>query len=109
MAENPLDKHLRDVMALVLERLRQIEKARIEDSKLLVAVVRTVRGTAPVVDRQFKAEVQKLEVEQAAHPFRDLDDVYAELIRLLRDPDPPQEDQQERLRRLLESFEGLKQ
>lgn len=100
------DDTLRKVLIVALERLSEIEKRRSEDLDMLMAVVRTVRRASPATDECFKAELQARKEKRSADPRSDLSDVYAGLIDLLKRPDPNEIDQQQKLRLLLESFEG---
>jgi hypothetical protein len=103
-----MDKTCRDVLAIVLERLQQLEKDRNNDLATLMAVVKTVRSLSPDIQDRFKSELARQEAK-AADPVRDLDGVYHGLIRLLKGLDPTEEGEEERLRLLLESFEGRPQ
>ena len=76
---------------------------------MLLALVRTVKSAGPEVQDRFNSELARQEKKVADTPSLSLDDVYDGLIALLRNPDPPAEDEQERLRRLLEAFDGPKQ
>jgi hypothetical protein len=105
MAEGT-DDTLREVMILILERLNQIEKAHLADFPMLIAAVRTLRHLSPEANARFKAETQALEEKHAKHPERDLSDVYAGLIAVLRNLDPNEAAQQEQIRRYLDFLES---
>jgi hypothetical protein len=98
----------REILILLLRRIHDFEKARRSDLPQLVAAVRTIRSLSPEARERFDSELAQLETK-AGDPVLALDDIYDGLIDLLRDPDPSAEDEQERLRRLLESFEGPQQ
>ena len=95
----------REVLILTLERLRYIEKMRQSDIAQLLAVARTIQSLSPAVREHFQSELIAQETK-VAHPAQQLTDLYDELITLLKNPDPSGEDEQEKFRRLLESFEG---
>jgi hypothetical protein len=86
-----MDATAREVIITILERLRYMEKTRHDDMASLKALTSVlVLGNPEFLERY-------------------LDDVYDGLIGLLKNPGPVAEDEQEKLRRLLESFEGPKQ
>jgi hypothetical protein len=61
---------------------------------------------APENLRKYEAERDIAAKRQAIDPARHLDDVYAEIIELLRNPDQSEKEKQEKIRRLFESHEG---
>jgi hypothetical protein len=103
------EKFFRETLALFLERLRKIEADRGADLLGLTAAILTLRKLSPAVDALFKTEMQALEQKKASDPKLDLSDIYDEAIRLLRSPDLSEQDRQERLRQILESFQGRPQ
>jgi hypothetical protein len=104
-----MDSTARKILIAILERLRYFEKTRQDDLSTLLALVRTVKSTSPELQSRFNSELARQREKAAADPALSLDDIYDGLTALLRSPDPPAEDEQERLRRLLEAFEGPKQ
>ena len=95
----------REILIVLLERIRSLEKARRQDFPQLIAAVRTLRYLYPAARDRFDSELAQIKKE-ADDPALALDDIYDGLIDLLRDPAPIADDEQEKLRRLLESFEG---
>lgn len=103
-----MDKTARDVLEVLLERLRQLEINRIEDFAALTALITTVRRASQTTDAQFRLEFEDAKARSLDRLAR-VNAAYDGLIRALKDPGPPEEDEQEKLRRLLESFEGPEQ
>lgn len=101
-----MDKTTRQVLVLLLERLRLFEKSRLEDLAALNILIEIIREAAPSADQRFKTEVGLAKDRIASGPAPHIDAGYDQLIRLLKDPATPEEERQEKLRRLLESFEG---
>jgi len=101
-----MDKMSREVLALLLNRLREYEKARLHDLAAITALILTIRAASPSADEYFKTELRRIEERQANDPRLDLDGTYDALIRLLKDPGLSEEDRQEKFRRILEAFEG---
>lgn len=103
-----MDETCREVLASILERLRKYEKTREEDRSLLLAAVRTIKSLSPEIQSRFNSELAE-QRKKSGDPALHLDDVYNGLIRLLKGLDPTETNEQERLRRLLEAFEGPEQ
>jgi hypothetical protein len=98
----------REILILLLRRIHDFEKTRRSDLAQLLAAVRTMRSLSPAARERFDSELAQLETK-TSDPVLALDDIYEGLIELLRDPAPIADDEQERLRRLLESYEGTLQ
>lgn len=95
----------REILILLLSRIQHFEKLRRHDIAQLLAAVRTMRSLSPAARELFDSELAQLETK-VGDPVLVLDNLYDGLLELLRDPAPVAEDEQEKLRRLLESFEG---
>lgn len=104
-----MDSTETDVRVLLLERMRDLEKNRLKDQAELRAIVRAFCAGGPRLVRAYQDELSQAETRLAKDPAVSLDDVYAQLIGLLKDPGPSEEGRQDEFRRILESFEGPKQ
>jgi hypothetical protein len=100
-----MDSTSREILVMVLERLRHVEKARQEDLATLIAAVRTLRSLSPAMDERFQSEKDDQD-EKAELSDLVVDDAYNGLIRLLKGPSLNEKEQQEKLRSLLEALEG---
>ena len=103
-----MDYAAREVLITILQRLRYMEKTRHDDMASLKALIMVLCAGNPEFLKRYR-ELKQRELDTLTAPVHNLDDVYDGLIALLRNPDPPAEDEREKLRRLLESFEGPKQ
>jgi hypothetical protein len=103
-----MDTTDREILIMVLERLRHFESKRQEDLSTLIALVRTVCSASPRIVAQYRSELAEQQ-KKAADPALSTEAIYDELIRLLKDPSLPETAQQEKLRRLLETFDGTVQ
>ena len=97
-----------EVISILLERLRHIEKERLEAMSSLRALSHVVFAQNGSLVTKYKDQKKQYD-ETLATQFHDLDHVYDELIRLLKNPDPLEKDEQEKFRRMLEAFQGPKQ
>ncbi len=70
------------------------------------ALILTLRAMSPQADNFFMERMRDSETRQAQDPRLDTTGTYDELIRLLKSPDQTAEDEQDKLRRILEAFEG---
>jgi hypothetical protein len=89
--------------------MRDFEKARIKDEAILTGIVRAFCSGSPALLKAYQHELKIAEDRLAKSPSAGLDQIYDGLIALLKNPAHPESDEQEKLRRLLESFEGPKQ
>ena len=102
-----MDQSARSVLITILERLRGMEKTRLEDEATLYGFLNAIAPHFdPKVKDEFKKEKAKYLDRLKKDPGRDLDPIYAGLIKLLKNLDPTVKDEQEKLRQILESFEG---
>ena len=98
----------REVLVIVLERLRTIEKNHREQMASLKALLSVLCTGNPDFLKRYRNQKELADEQSTRHPVS-IDTQYDELLELLKNPGPPEEDEQERLHRLLESFEGPKQ
>jgi hypothetical protein len=104
-----MDSTARDVLIVALERLQQLEKDRLEDKAFLTASVRLIRSLTPTLRKAFDQEVDLAKRSEAADRVASLTPIYVGLIDMLKDRDQTETTEQERIRRLLEDYQGPKQ
>jgi hypothetical protein len=101
-----MDSMAREVLALILDRLRQFEKTRLDDE----AEIAGLRAALSLSDKKnyqaYKAERDAAVKRQEKDPVLDLDSIYVGLIDILKSHDQTEEQRQGRIRRLFESHEG---
>jgi hypothetical protein len=101
-----MDAIAREILVLILTRLRLFEKARLQDEATLTALRAAFCSAAPEHLRRFEEERYDAVVRQTEDPGRALEEVYAGLIELLQDSNQNEKEKQEEIRRLSEPYEG---
>jgi hypothetical protein len=104
-----MDTMARDVLIVALERLQQLEKDRLQDKAILTAIVRAFFSLGPKLMDAYQEELGRAETLSAKDPAASLDPIYAGLIGMLRDRGETATSEQERLRLLLEAYQGPRQ
>jgi hypothetical protein len=104
-----MDTTARDVLIVALERLQQLEKDRLEDKAFLRASVRVVRSLNPNLRKFFDEELDLAKTSLANDPAASLGPIYAGLIQMLKDHGQTETSEQEKIRLLLEAYQGPKQ
>jgi hypothetical protein len=97
----------KEVLAMILERLRFMEKTRHDEMASLKAILCVLCTGNPEFLKSYRHH-KKIAADQLVHQVS-IDEQYDALIKLLRNPGLPGEGEQEKYRRILESFEGPKQ
>lgn len=79
----------REILILILERLRQIDETVRADATSIHGLIRAFESLGPEFEERYKAARTKVEQIQAQHPEVSTGDVTQQLIeRLKRDQDP---------------------
>src|SRR5579872_2698592 len=100
-----MDSAAREVLIMIVGLLRDLDKTRRDQMASLRALVFVLCEESQDRLQRYR-EVKQERLDELADPAHDLGPVYDALIQLLKSPDQPEEDDQGKLRRILESFEG---
>jgi hypothetical protein len=104
-----MDTTARDVLIVTLERLQQLEKDRLQDKAILTAIVRAFCSFGPKPMEAYQEELDRAEVLSAKDPAASLEPIYVGLIQMLKDRGQTETSEQEKIRLLLEAYQGPKQ
>ena len=95
-----MDSIAREVLTIILDRLRQFEKTRLEDEADLMALRAAFCLAAPENFKRYEKERESAVKSQVGDPSQNLGDVYVGLIELLRNPDQTDQEKKEKIRHL---------
>jgi len=100
-----MDLTARRVLVTVLKRLRHEEKLRYEMIGIIRALAESVCSDNPELQRKYQAQ-RAIHEQTLRAQLLHLEGLFDGLIDALENPDPLEKDEQEKLRQILESFEG---
>jgi hypothetical protein len=103
-----MDSVTREILSTLVEHIQHLLKTRNESLASIRALAEAVCANSSIIEKDYRQRKDRY-LQELSSPRHDVDVLYNGLLELLKNPGPPVEDEQEKIRRLLESFEGPKQ